>query len=316
MELRTKIPIQKEPHHLIDYHSDVLLLGSCFAESIGEKIAYFKFKNGINPLGILFHPLAVENLIERAINQDYYSENEVFELNEQWQCFDAHSSLNASTPDDLLTNLNKAIDSANSQIKKATHIVITLGTAWAYRHIAKDKIVANCHKVPQKAFLKELFSVSEIEQALLSIIALVRTVNNNTTFIFTVSPVRHLKDGFVENSQSKAHLISAVHQVVEPRERIHYFPSFEILMDELRDYRFYSRDMIHPNQIAIDYIWKVFTEVWLNTSTFQIMKDVDDIQKGLLHRPFNESSEQHQEFLTLLALKKERLNQVFPHIAF
>ncbi|GAG96622.1 unnamed protein product, partial [marine sediment metagenome] len=191
--------------------------------------------------------------------------------------------------------------------------IITLGTAWVYRFIETNELVGNCHKVPQKKFLKELLSIDEIVVSLENIISLIKDFNPKTTILFTVSPVRHLKDGFIENSQSKAHLLAAIHQVIENTTsgaRIHYFPSYEIMLDDLRDYRFYKRDMIHPNLTAIDYIWEKFQQAWLDDKTTSIMKEVDTIQKGLAHIPFNPKSEQHQQFLKNLQHKIQVLKKL------
>ena len=316
MKLQTKLPLIPERQNQIDYASRILLLGSCFVENIGEKLEYFKFQNNYNPFGNLFHPLAIENLIANAVNEKQYSESDIFQNNEQWHCFDAHSELNASSKNQLLTNLNAQIESTSQELKKATHIVFTLGTAWVYRLIEDDLIVANCHKVPQKKFAKELLSVDEIEEILLSIIALIRNVNNSVSIIFTVSPIRHIKDGFVENTRSKAHLVAAIHQVIEPRIRHFYFPSFEIMMDELRDYRFYNEDMIHPNKTDVNYIWEKFIAVWVSEEARKTMEDVDVIQRGLLHRPFAPNSAAHLKFLKNLEIKQKALSSKFPHLIF
>ncbi|MBN4083013.1 GSCFA domain-containing protein, partial [bacterium AH-315-A23] len=230
-------------------------------------------------------------------------------------CFDAHSDLSAVNKIELIQNLNDKIESTNQQINKSTHIIITLGTAWVYRFIETDKYVGNCHKVPQKKFLKELLSAEEIIASLENICVLTKEVNPSVNIIFTVSPVRHLKDGFIENSQSKAHLLSAIHQLVDKREQTYYFPSYEIMMDDLRDYRFYNNDMLHPNETAVDYIWGNFKEVWVSEKSVSIMKEVNTIQKGLLHKPFNSKSEQYQNFLVDLQEKiaalKKRYNIFF-----
>ncbi|MFT7329943.1 MAG: lysophospholipase L1-like esterase, partial [Roseivirga sp.] len=198
---------------------------------------------------------------------------------------------------------------ANTQLKEVSHVIITLGTSWAYRLIENDTIVANCHKVPQKKFLKELLLIDEITNSLEAIITLIKSVNNNIEIIFTVSPVRHLKDGFVENMRSKSHLLSAIHQVIAPRDHTHYFPSYEIMMDDLRDYRFYSSDMIHPNETAINYIWEAFKTVWIHEKSTDLMSEIDTIQKGLSHRPFNKNSKQHLLFLENLQLKISALQE-------
>lgn len=316
MKLQTNIKLEKQPHHQIDYSSKLMLLGSCFSENIGGKFEYFKFQSKINPFGILFHPVALENLITRSINQDFYAEDELIYHNEIWSCFDAHSKLNSVLKDDLLSKLNEQIKLMHQQINASTHVIITLGTAWVYRYIATDKIVANCHKIPQKQFQKELLSINDIVASLENIIALIRSLNPKVNFIFTVSPVRHLKDGFVENNRSKAHLLSAIHQVVEPRKQLFYFPSYEIMMDELRDYRYYNQDMIHPNNVAVEYIWEKFKTVWLAEDAIETSKKISSIQTKKAHRPFNPNSVAHQKFLANLQLEIEDIQKEFPHIKF
>lgn len=316
MNFYTNILLSKQRHNQIDYKSKLLLLGSCFSENISDKFEYFKFQSTVNPFGILFHPLAIENLITRAINKDYYSEDEIVYHNEQWSSLDAHSRMNSLSKEDLLTNLNNTLDQANKKINESTHITITLGTSWVYRHIASDTIVANCHKLPQKHFQKELLSIATISESLNAIISLIKSINPKVTFIFTVSPVRHTKDGFVENTQSKSHLVAAIHQVVEPRNQLYYFPSYEIMMDELRDYRFYSSDMIHPNEVAVNYIWEKFKHVWISETTEITMQHIEMIQKGLKHKPFNPKSEAHQKFVTKLQSQIKDLCHKYPHFNF
>lgn len=314
MKLQTKIPLEKQSKNQIDYSSNVLLLGSCFSENIGDKLDYFKFQNFQNPFGILFHPKAIETLILNAVEGKVYSEKDTFFQNEQWHCFDAHSKLSNISKDHLIGELDTQINLTLSKLKTASHIVITLGTAWVYRHIKSNNIVANCHKVSQNEFNKELLSVDEVTDALKNILSLIRSINFNASIIFTVSPVRHLKDGFIENSQSKAHLLAAIHQVM--KQQSFYFPSYEIMMDELRDYRFYDEDMIHPNQTAINYIWDTFKNVWVSNSALKIMDAVASIQKGVQHKPFNPKSQAHQKFLQKLEAKKRQLQLQFPHIMF
>jgi lysophospholipase L1-like esterase len=296
MNFRTNIQLLKERNQL-DYNAKLLLIGSCFSEHIFEKLNYFKFDATSNPFGILFNPIAIEKLIINAINEKVYTEKDIFRLNERWHCFDAHSDLSSSDKNKLLQNLNSEISKTNKQLTKTTHLIITLGTSWIYRFIETDKIVGNCHKVPQKKFLKELLSVKKIIISLENMISLIKAINPKVTIIFTVSPIRHLKDGFVENSQSKAHLLSAIHQLIDKRKNLFYFPSYEIMLDDLRDYRFYNNDMLHPNETAINYIWEQFKKVWISENSFSTIKEVATIQKGLAHKPFNPKSEQHQQFL-------------------
>ena len=315
MQLRTKIPLKKE-QDLIDYDSNIILFGSCFSENIGNKLSYFKFNNLVNPFGILYHPLAIENLILNSINEKQFNDNDIFHFNERWHSYETHSVLSASTKKELLTTLNEKVKITLQQLQKATHVVITLGTSWVYRLIETDTIVANCHKIPQKRFSKELLSINDISESLEASISLIRSIKKNVSIIFTVSPIRHLKNGFVENKLSKSHLLSAVHQVIKPKEKINYFPSYEIMMDELRDYRFYAEDMIHPNNTAIQYIWDKFQTSWISDNATNIMKEVDSIQKSLAHKPFNFDSKQHQEFLRKIDSKIKDIELKVPQINF
>ena len=317
MILQTKVTLQKEAKNPISYASKIVLLGSCFSENIGDQLNYFKFQTVQNPFGILFHPKAIKELVANAIHEKTYTETDLVFQNERWHCFDAHSKLSAPEKKDVLSQLNKAITSTNTALKEATHLVITLGTSWVYRDTATHKIVANCHKIPQKKFSKELLSVQEITETLSEIITLIQSVNASINIIFTVSPVRHLKDGFVENTQSKSHLIAGIQTLFgNSKSNLHYFPSYEIMMDELRDYRFYSEDLIHPNTTAIRYIWERFTTTWVDEKAAEMMQEINTVQKGLSHRPFDVNSVQHQKFLTNLSSKIAKIATEFPLIKF
>lgn len=316
MNLQTHIPFSKYIKSLIDYNSKITLLGSCFSDNIGKKLSYHKFQSVLNPFGILFHPKAIESVIKNAISKKEYTEEDLFFFNGCWHCFEAHSKLSSSSKEQVLVELNKASASMNTALKSSTHIIITLGTSWIYRFLESGQIVANCHKVPQHKFKKELLSVTEINKSVSSIISLIREVNPDINFIFTVSPVRHLKDGFIENQLSKSHLISALHQIIKIHENTFYFPSYEIMMDELRDYRFYKEDMIHPNQIAINYIWEKFYENWFSDEALDLKKQVLKIQRGLEHKPFNPNSNEHRKFLASLQEKIETLKKKYSHITF
>ena len=314
MKLQTQIPLKKAENQ-IDYNSQLVVLGSCFANNIGDKLAYYKFRALQNPFGVLFHPLAIENLISRAIQEESYTGEEVFFLNERWQCYDAHSDLSSVAIEDLLGSLNSGLSKTKLYINKASHIFITLGTAWTYQLKESGKEVANCHKVPQLAFKKELLSIEKIVQSLEAIVHQIQTINTKTQIVFTVSPVRHLKDGFLENQLSKAHLISAVHQIIKKGNAL-YFPSYELMMDELRDYRFYGNDLVHPNDLAITYIWKKFVSVWIAQEAWPTMEKVAAVQSGLNHRPFNPESLKHQEFLKALDQKITYLQKKYPYMKF
>lgn len=316
MNFTTKIPIPKS-NSPIDYDSKIISLGSCFAVNMAAKFDYFKFQNSCNPFGILFHPLAIEKIISKAINLDFFTEKDIFFQEERWHCFDVHSDLSNSDKEIFLDSLNELVKATNKQITEATHISITYGTSWVYRNKASDTVVANCHKVPQKQFDKEILSVEIIEKSIQNTLDLIEKVNPKCVIIFTVSPVRHIKDGFVENQRSKANLISALHLALDIQDSTKsYFPSYEIMMDELRDYRFYAEDMLHPTQIAIDYIWERFSETNISENAFLTMQEVETIQRGLAHRPFNYGSESHLKFEQKLAEKIANLISKYPFIKF
>ncbi|NHM04492.1 GSCFA domain-containing protein [Flavobacterium celericrescens] len=315
MNFTTKIPIQKS-NLPIDYASKIVLLGSCFAENMGEKFEYFKFQTAINPFGIIFNLVSLCRIIERSVQKNYFTENDIFFHNELWHCFDVHSELSNSDKDAFLESLNDLINSTNKQLNDSTHIIITLGTSWVYRNIETNEIVANCHKVPQKQFTKELLSIETIVQSLESILFHVSILNPNCNFIFTVSPVRHIKDGFVENTLSKAHLIAGIHNLKLETRNLQYFPAYEIMMDELRDYRFYTEDMLHPNQTAIDYIWIKFFENYISESEFGLMNQICEIQRALKHRPFNPNTANHQNFLASIDTKILKIQEKLPTIQF
>lgn len=318
MQFRTQIPISKS-HTPISYDSRVVSLGSCFAVNMAEKLSYFKFENSVNPFGILFHPRAIERLVDFAVHEKRFSEEDLFFQNERWHCFDAHSDLSDSNPQILLDRLNSAIENLHREIIQTTHLIITYGTAWVYREKLSGDLVANCHKLPQQRFEKEILSVQTVQKSVANTSAYIRTINPQAQIILTISPVRHIKDGFTENQWSKSNLISGVHtaiqaSVIGPKPM--YFPSYEIMMDELRDYRFYAEDMIHPNQTAVDYIWECFSKAMISDTAFRVMDNIANIQKGLAHRPFHEDSESHRQFVKKLQASIATLQQQFPHITF
>ena len=300
-------------------------LGSCFAENMGEKFSYFKFQNTVNPFGIIFNPVSIENLISRVVKNQKFTEEAIFFHNDLWHCFEVHSELSNPNKEEFLENLNQLLETMHYQISALTHCIITYGTSWVYsiRHPETSgqsnnkNVVANCHKVPQSQFDKAILSIETIEKSIQNTIDLIHIVNPNCHFIFTVSPVRHTKDGFIENQRSKAHLIAAIHKIINYQLSIvNYFPSYEIMMDELRDYRFYAQDMLHPSQTAIDYIWVRFFENYIAESEFGLMNEVCQIQRSLMHKPFNPETENHQKFLSNLTQKLNQLQEKFPHFQF
>ena len=315
MNFTTKVPIEKYQNP-IDYNSKIMSVGSCFAENIGEKFEYFKFQNSVNPFGIIFNSVSIEKLIHRIVNKIEFTENDIFFHNDLWHCYEVHSELSNANKEDFLVILNRVLLENFNAFSNATHIIITYGTSWVYRNKTSNEVVANCHKVPQNQFEKEILSVETIEKSIQNTISLIQKINPNCNFIFTISPVRHIKDGFVENQRSKAHLLTALHSSLFHLPTSNYFPSYEIMMDELRDYRFYANDMLHPSQSAIDYIWIKFFENYVSETEFNLMNEVCEIQRALKHRPFNPDSESHLKFLSNLNLKISKIQEVLPSIKF
>lgn len=289
----------------IDYSSHTFFIGSCFAENISKKFDYYKLKNTSNPFGVLFHSLAVEKIIQKAVQGIEFTSNDLLLSNELWCSLDAHSELSATDKEQLLELLNLRLRQTQTALQKATHISITLGTSWIYKHLATNQIVANCHKIPQREFSKELLSVDAIKESLNRIIRLLP----QKEIIFTISPVRHIKDGFFENNLSKAHLFTALNQVLG--SQVHYFPAYEIIMDELRDYRFFAADMLHPNQLAIDYVWERFSEHYLSTAAQKTSEEIDAIQKALQHKAFNPETQQHKQFVENTNKRIEALGELW-----
>lgn len=293
-------------------------MGSCFVENIGSKLEWFRYKNLQNPTGIIFHPSPIARFLKRVAEKIEFQESNVMEFDGKWISLEAHSRMDRNTEEECVQDLNASLEGSRNFISKALHVIISLGSAWGYKFEDYEGIVANCHKIPQKRFEKELSGVNEIEDALKTISDSALSLNNSASIIFTVSPVRHLKDGMVENQRSKANLLAGLHNFLEKEDdpRLHYFPSYEILMDELRDYRFYASDMLHPNETAVNYIWKVFSEAWMDEESLQLHKQIDAVQRSLSHRFREENSESYKKFLTKIQEKIAEIHKKQPEITF
>ncbi|MDX1315823.1 MAG: GSCFA domain-containing protein, partial [Eudoraea sp.] len=215
----------------------------------------------------------------------------------------------------LLEVLNHQVTESLETVTNTSHIFITLGSAWGYQLKETGKWVANCHKVPHKQFNKELWDVDALQLSLGNILDMIAEINPAAKVVFSVSPVRHIKDGFLENQRSKAHLITAVQNLVASGRAL-YFPAYELMMDELRDYRFYASDLVHPNELAVDYIWEKFRQVWIDEKIGEDMREVDAIRKGLAHRANYPDTEKHQKFIRSLEERMRRLQQKYPFMSF
>lgn len=305
----------KQQKPSITYHSNILIMGSCFAENITEKLSFYKLPNISNPFGIIFHPNAIHKIINRITTESFFTEKDLFFHNELWHCFEVHSKYSNPDKEQMLKILNTALTKMYLKLKTASHFVITYGTAWGYQK--NNSIVANCHKVPNKEFTKTLSPVTSLETIIKNTFNTIKAVNPNITIISTVSPVRHIKDGIIENNLSKSRLITALHEAVESTTNTYYYPAYELMVDCLRDYRFYDEDMIHPNQSGINYIWEHFIQTWISDNyTGTLMKSVKEIQQGIAHKPFNPQSKAHQNFINSLEKNKQDLLKKLPFLEF
>ena len=314
MKWRTEVAIPPGPDP-IGYHSHVLLLGSCFATHLSEKLAYYQFPATSNPFGVLFHPLPVGNLLRRAQEGRYFTKEDLVESQGRWRCLETHSVLSGTSSDEALKQLNRALEALKRALQHTTHVVLTLGTAYGFRYRKTGQLVANCHKLPSGEFGRELSAPETLRESLSSIVALLRSFRKDITCLLTVSPVRHIRDGLIENQRSKAHLITAVHALVQEGAAA-YFPSYELFMDELRDYRFYDRDLIHPSGAAVDYVWERFEQAWIDPEARPVMEEVVAIRKGLAHRPLHGDSPEYREFRESLEKRIHHLQGRFPRMDF
>jgi len=309
----------KRSENQISYRDGLFLIGSCFSENIGAKLNTHLFKVFENPHGILFNPISVAGSLSDCINKKQYAEADLFKLNEVWNSWQHHTRFSGITASDALEKINESITKGHTFLKTADHIVITLGSAWLYKlnsHSPNNagQVVANNHKAPANWFDKELMKPAALTILLKKMVEEVLQFNPHLQIIFTISPVRHLREGLVENNRSKAVLIQAVHEIVDGAENIAYFPSYEYIIDDLRDYRFYAEDLVHPNYTASNYVWDKWVETYMNEETQTIMKQVAELQLAMQHKPFFAGSSQHRAFLENCIVKTERLLSLYPYL--
>ena len=308
MQMTTAFEIP-EGQPKINHQSVLFSIGSCFSTVMGEKLTERKFNIINNSFGTLFNPVSIcqvleDSVLEMPINTDMLLVRDGFYLH-----FGMHSDVVAYSQDSLERLINKKQQQAKIQLEKATHMLVTFGTAWVYEHQKSGQIVANCHKKPADQFEKRLLHPDEIQKDFAGFFNILRQVNPDVKVILTVSPVRHIKEGIPENQLSKSILRLAAHDLTETYDFVHYFPSYEIMMDELRDYRFYKEDMIHPTSQAEDYIWERFLKTWVDPKALPLIQEFEGIKRDLAHRPFNPDSPAHLKFLENLQKKLEKYSR-------
>jgi len=291
----------------ISHHTKMVAIGSCFATMLGKRLLDRKYDLLVNPFGTIFNPLSLFSLLENSMNESEPSSAEIVFYQDKYIHYKYHSSISAHTEENLISQLREIHQSTGSYLKKASHLFITLGTAYAYEHNELQQLVANCHKQPSALFTKRLLDVNEMEASFEKLYQKLLQFNPQLNIIITVSPVRHTKDGIPENQLSKSMLRVLVNHVVQRFENVHYYPSYEMMMDDLRDYRFYREDLIHPTEQAENYIYEKFEEAYIGEEDKIIDKKIIDINRSLQHKPFNPKTAAHQKFLNKLVDKIEDL---------
>jgi|WetSurMetagenome_2_1015567.scaffolds.fasta_scaffold00150_12 hypothetical protein len=310
----TVVPVPVLPQRISLRHR-VLCAGSCFADTMGERLREFRFNACVNPSGPLFNPASIATLLGRLQSQKPYTESELFEDGGLWHGWDHHGSFSAPSPEQCLSAMNAAFDEGTAAYENLDVLVLTFGTAFVYRHSGTGDIVANCHKQPARMFSRELLSVQEIVEEYSEIFSAVYARRPSARCIVSVSPVRHLRDSPHENLVSKSILVCAVHELEKLFPRLYYFPAYEIMMDELRDYRFYEADMAHPNKIAVDYLWEKFVGACMDEESRGFIGEYEPIQRAMEHKVMK-SGEGVGKFAEEQLRKLETLEKKYPGMGF
>lgn len=313
MNFRTKIEIPKSDL-VISHRSRIMMLGSCFIENIGRLLIKNKFNVNLNPFGILYNPSSISQAIKFLCENKKFSEEDIFQSKGFHHSFWHHGSFSNQDKDTCLKNINNNIKQASEDLKQSDILFITFGTAYVFRHKESNNIVGNCHKLPAASFDRYRLDVDTIVNTWQPLSDTLRSRNPELQIILTVSPIRHMKDGAHDNQLSKSTLLLAIDKLQQQNTHIHYFPSYEIVLDELRDYRFYNEDMIHPNTTAIKYIWERFSETYIKEETYPIIEEWNKIHLALNHRPINIESDEYKLFLRQTLLKLKAFNDKYPYI--
>lgn len=314
MNFRTEV--ENNETFKIGYSDKILMLGSCFTEYIGAKFSRAKLNVLVNPLGIMFNPESIAATIDRAIDGAMVSPNELFCNNGLWCNYNFHGSFSSVDKTEAIQKMNLALNQASTIIKEATTLIITFGTAFVYKNIENNKVVANCHKVASTNFTRSRLTVESIVERYTELINKLLLINPKIQIVLTVSPVRHLRDGAHQNQLSKSVLLLATEQLTTQFNCVHYFPAYEIILDELRDYRFYETDMVHPSGQAVEYIWELFSQRHFTSADIALMQQIDKMQNAVDHRPINPKTNDFQTFIKRQKQILDQLSSQNPQIDF
>lgn len=313
MKFRTEITIPPKPDFFLEHHFPVLTLGSCFAEHIAALLKRHFFDVLDNPFGVLYNPWSVTSGLELIRNEKEYPEEQLISHDGEWHSFHHHSTFSHHDKAICLANINEQLRRSREFLKTCQITIITYGTAYVFRHRETQRVVANCHKIPAGQFQRSRLTIPQIESHMESTIRLLLDFNPDMKIIFSVSPVRHLKDGLAGNQLSKSSLICALHEVIENRKDCAYFPAYEILMDDLRDYRFYAADLIHPNEVAIQYIWDTFGATYFSQACRSAVADFRRLDKALNHTIGNRPAPGQRKFINQQLELIGSLASKYPH---
>ncbi|MDR0796924.1 MAG: GSCFA domain-containing protein [Tannerella sp.] len=301
----------------ITYHDLNMLFGSCFAENIGNKFIEHQFQADVNPFGILYNPESIALSVKQLLENKPIGREEIFFYDGLYHSFAHHSSFSDISPEACFRKMNGRFSFSSCNIRKINRMYVTFGTAYLYRLKETGQVVANCHKLPAKLFVREQLSVAQIVDRWEELLTGLFALNKGLVLFLSVSPVRYLQDGVHENQLSKSILLLAIEELQKRfPDEIVYFPAYELLLDELRDYRFYAGDLLHPSDTALQYIWERFVDTYMNDATRQLMQEATRIRKSLNHRPLYRYSESYKEFISQILIKIERLNAKMPYICF
>ena len=315
MKFRTEIFPEKSELK-IKPEDKIVTFGSCFADNIAGKFIEYKFRTLKNPFGVLYNPVSIANSVKIIYDKILFSEKDLIFHQGEYHSFYHHSSFSSDNPANVINRINAGISSAHNFIKGANLIVLTFGTAWVYEYIETNEVVSNCHKIPANKFNRRKIDVRETTSAASRAIKLLKMINPELKILLTISPVRHWKDGAVENQRSKATLILAAEKLVEECDNVFYFPSYEIVIDDLRDYRFYSSDLVHPNNLAVEYIWEKFAEAYFPSETIAYLSEINKIKSAFNHKIRNRNTPETQLFIESTINKINAATNKYPHLNF
>lgn len=298
----------------ITFESRVMTLGSCFAENMGRKMHEVYFDTDVNPFGVLYNPVSIRNSVELLLQNKQFTAADIFEYRSLWHSFSHSSFFTDVSAESCLDKINARMNAASEFLRKTDVLLITFGTAWIFEEKKSGRVVSNCHKLPASEFVRRRLSVEEIVSDFSELILKLQSLFPNLRIVFSVSPIRHWKDGPHENNISKSTLLLAIEDLQTQFEQVQYFPAYEIQLDELRDYRFYASDMQHPSNVAIDYIWSRFSDTYFDETTLKIKKEMEQLVSDLSHRPLQPDSEEFRKFQLSIEKRKDKIVSDYPFL--